>query len=103
MGVMRRFVSAFTEMQTNLGLAPVSREEQAIILESRPTWVKVFSPLLLALHRWRMWRSGTFAVRPFKYAVYVEDETQRREFTVDCPTARWIRQRGPTLDVDPAK
>jgi len=102
-GIMRRFVSAFTETQANLGLAPVSRAEQAIILGSRPQWVKIFSPLLLAMHRWRMWRSGAFAVKPFKYALFVGEETQRREFTVDCPTARWIRQGRRTLDVDPAK
>ena len=103
MGLMRRFVSAFTETQANLGLAPISRSEQTIILNSRPRWVKIFAPILLAMYRWRMWRSGTFSVKPFQYALYTGDETQRRVFTVDHPTGRWIRQRGAAPDVDLAK
>jgi glycosyltransferase involved in cell wall biosynthesis len=103
MGLMRRLTSAFTETQANLGLAPISREEQTIILNTRPRWVKIFAPLLLAMYRWRMWRSGTFAVKPFRYAIYTGDQPQRQEFIVDRPTARWIRQRGVTPDVDLAK
>lgn len=92
MGIMRGFVSAFTETQANLGLAPISKTEHQAIYDSRPKWVSAFSPLLLAMYRWRMIRSGTFSVKPFRYSIFKDDEAERREFQVARPTGRWVRR-----------
>jgi hypothetical protein len=74
-GILRKFVAAFTETQANLGLAPVTAPEHARILAARPWWARgVFKHLLLARHRWRMWQSGAFAVKPFTYALYTHGD-----------------------------
>jgi glycosyltransferase involved in cell wall biosynthesis len=92
-GILREFVAAFTETEANLGLAPVSQAEQAIILQSRPWWVRVFKPVLLTAYRYRMWRSGAFSVKPFRYRIYTGDELERREFVAARPSARWRRNQ----------
>jgi glycosyltransferase involved in cell wall biosynthesis len=119
MGILRKFVAAFTETSGNLGLASVTVPEHAKIMDSRPWWARgIFKQWLLAQHRWRMWRSGAFAVEPFTYSIYTRESSavralpgtarrlpgldfdspgadihpERREFAVPAPTARWIRR-----------
>jgi glycosyltransferase involved in cell wall biosynthesis len=108
LGVLRRFVAAFTETQANLGLALVTADEQGRILDARPWWARVGKPVLIAQHRWRMWRSGAFSVAPFRYALYPPESATsgadcvptsssavaRREFSVLHPSARWRRSHG---------
>ena len=91
MAVLRRFVAAFTETEQNLGLARISQEEQGRILAQRPWWAKVFRHGLVAVHRARMWGSGTYGVKPFRYALFAGDRKERVEFEVSKPTARWRR------------
>jgi glycosyltransferase involved in cell wall biosynthesis len=93
-GILRQFVSAFTETHANLGLAPVTAPEHARMMAARPAWARLGRPLLIAYHRWRMWRSGTFGVRPFRYRLYTGNSTVRTEFVVDKPTGRWLRPTG---------
>jgi glycosyltransferase involved in cell wall biosynthesis len=120
MGILRKFVAAFTETSGNLGLAAVTVPEHAKIIASRPWWARgIFKHWLLAQHRWRMWRSGAFAVPPFQYEIHTRDSIdwidhagtarrrpglksgspdpqthpRRREFIVSHPTARWVRRR----------
>ena len=112
-GVLRRFVAVFTESDANLGRSPLTVQEQLKIRDARPWWVRISSPAILALHRWRMWRSGAFAVKPLRYAIYTRadsssattvadsksDESigmKRREFFVSIPTARWVRPPAPS-------
>ena len=90
-GVIRKFVAAFSETQANLGLASVTAGEQAHIFAARPWWARVGKPFLLTVHRWRMWRAGAYHVAPFRYAIYTDDRVVRKEFAVDRPTARWRR------------
>ena len=108
-GILRRFVAAFTETQANLGLAPVSAPEHARILAARPWWARgLFKQALLAQHRWRMWRSGAFSVAPFEYEIFPPARSvelaggglrserspglfQRQKFLVPRPTGRWVR------------
>jgi glycosyltransferase involved in cell wall biosynthesis len=89
--VLRKLVSAFAETRCNLGLAPVTLEEQAAILTTRPWWARLFKPGLIALHRWRLWRRGAFSVSPFRYAIHTHQSSHRVEFDVKRPTARWVR------------
>jgi hypothetical protein len=91
-GILRQFTSTFTETDSNLGLAPVSHREQQFILDSRPWCAKAFRQWLIVWHRFRMWRSGAYGVRPFRYALYVGDDDRRKEFVVERPTGRWVRR-----------
>lgn len=90
-GVMRQFVSAFTETGENLGLSPITTHEQAAISSARPAWVNLCAPLLLAAHRARMWASGAFRVQPFGYQIFTRGSTERKNFRAEKPTARWRR------------
>ncbi len=90
-GVMRRFVSAFSETGKNLGLSPITTREQAAISAARPAWVKLSAPLLLAAHRARMWASGAFRVQPFDYQIFTQSGAERKTFRAEKPTARWRR------------
>ncbi len=89
---LRRWVSAFTETGTNLGLAPVADRERAERDRRMPGWVRVAAPFFRALHGWGLWRRGLYAQRPFRYAVFTHTSPESRlEFAVDVPTGRWRR------------
>jgi glycosyltransferase involved in cell wall biosynthesis len=95
-GILRQFVSAFTETQVNLGLSAVTMPEHDRIMAARPWYVRAFRQAFLGMHRWKMWRSGAFGVRPFTYALHThrgEATGGRETFHVDRPTAKWRRKR----------
>lgn len=90
-GMLRRFVATFTETGENLGLSPVTAAEQAMIVASRPWWVKGLLPLWLLRHRLRMMASGAYGVKPFAYHIFTAGSLERSGFIAAKPTARWRR------------
>jgi glycosyltransferase involved in cell wall biosynthesis len=92
-GVLRHFVAAFGETSSNLGMSPLTYFEQSRILDARPWWARVARTILVFEHRFRMWRSGAYRVRPFQYALYVANGSARSKFNVPAPTGRWLRSR----------
>lgn len=90
-GILRKFVSAFAETGQNIGLLPISAEEQRAIIVARPWWVKATLPFWLARHRFRMWRAGASRVRPFSYQIHMPESSGRVTFEAKKPTSRWRR------------
>lgn len=90
-GVLRKFVATFAETGENLGRSPVTAEEQAMIVASRPWWVKGLLPLWLLRHRLKMRASGGYRVRQFAYQIFTPGVPERVGRVAERPTARWRR------------
>jgi len=90
MGILRRFVSAFTDSGANLSLGAQGRKEKKRMFDLAPGWARVLTPLLVAQHRVRRSLGGIYRQAPFDYALYTQDSPDRRKlFHVAHPTFVW--------------
>lgn len=89
-GVLRRFLSAFTETGENLALSPAAVCEQPMKLAEMPRWIRLARPMLLLIHRFRLVFSGVYFQKPFSYSLYTLNNSLRRTtHHVLHPKARW--------------
>lgn len=85
-------LSAFAETGANLSASgnPRAAEESRRLALSAPAAVRALKPVVLLAYRLRRWRSGAYALKPHKYAVYTAaDARLRRCFNVNEPAFRW--------------
>jgi hypothetical protein len=92
MGVMRSFLSVFTETSANLGRTETAIREAREIFESAPRWAQKASNLVIGHYRTRRFLAGLYRCSPHDYAIYTrESPTKRQHFHVANPTFRWVR------------
>ena len=90
MGVLRRFVTAFTDTGENMNLKPNARKEFREMVQSAPWWARQSAPLLKIHHRLRRLIYGIYVQKPFAYSIYsLKSPQQRVPHQVDHPTFLW--------------
>ncbi len=91
MGVLRQYISSFTETGNNLALSANGLAERAVKVRLTPAWIQKTSPLWIAYHRLRMLASGPFQ-RPFSYELFTKVSPGKRVTKqVAHPQAVWTR------------
>lgn len=92
LGVMRDFLSVFTETEVNLGRSSTAEREAARMAARAPAWARQAAPLIVAHYRLRRLISGAYSCQPHSYCIYTVDSPERRRlFEVKEPTFRWVR------------
>ena len=90
MGLLKRFISTFTDTGENLILSPDALAEQVRLRESAPAWVQKLAPLWALDFRIRRLGAGIYWPRPLDYAIYTDESRERRRtFEVRKPTFIW--------------
>jgi len=89
-GVLRRFVSAFTDTGANMNLSANAQRERKKMRDAAPGWARALAPALVAQHRLRRWLGGVYRQGPIDYAIYTRKSPKQREsFHVGRPTFLW--------------
>jgi glycosyltransferase involved in cell wall biosynthesis len=90
MAVLRRYLSVFTQTDSNLTLSPCTRREARQIFETAPRWAQLGWPLVMLHHRLRRLFNGLYQPSPFSYSLYTPASPGRRvTVQVSRPTFRW--------------
>ncbi len=95
MGVLRRFTSAFTETEQNLGVGGTADAEFLDLRARMPAHVRRFLPLYEVYHKVRSLLAGTRSHPPFSYDLFLRGQGDLREhFDAPNPTAVWRGRTG---------
>ena len=95
MGVLRRFTSAFTETEQNLGVGGIADAEFLELRSRMPAHVRRFLPVYEVFHKVRSLLAGTRSHPPFSYEIFLRGRAQARQcFDVQNPTAVWRGRTG---------
>ena len=95
MGTLRRFTSAFTETDANLGVGGAADREFLELRARMPGHVRRGIKLYELWHKVRSVLSGSRHAAPFSYEIYTDfDLTAKKSFDVPHPTAVWKGRTG---------
>jgi glycosyltransferase involved in cell wall biosynthesis len=90
MGLLHQFTTTFADIGTNMGLAANSYKERKILRSGAPVWARWFKPLVVTHHRARRLFSGAYFQKPFGYAIYTTESSNKRVARrVENPTFFW--------------
>jgi glycosyltransferase involved in cell wall biosynthesis len=85
---LHEFTSAFGLTGENLSQRSTAREEERALRANAPCWARASAPLLRQFRHLEKLLRGGYSSRPITYQLYVDDEPERRSFTVERPSSR---------------
>ena len=95
MGIVRQYLSVFTDTGVNMNLSANARREKKLMAEAAPGWARKLAPLLVWRHRLRRLMGGSYRQKPFDYAIYTLESPDRRVVhQVERPTFIWKERMG---------
>lgn len=90
MGLLQQFTSTFTQMSTNMSLAPKAQVEKQRLRQFAPAFARSFAPVIIAHYRLRRLLGGAYFQKPFEYSIYSNTSPRTRvTYQVNKPTAIW--------------
>jgi len=92
-GVMRFFVSIFTETGENMNLKPNAQRERKLKQSLAPAWIRKMEKPLLFAYKVKSVLRGLYFQKPFDYSIYsLSNPEHRVTHKVNHPTAVWGRK-----------
>jgi glycosyltransferase involved in cell wall biosynthesis len=89
-GVLGKFLSAFTDTGANMNMAPNAQREKKLMAEMAPAWARKMALGLVWRHRLNRLVRGAYRQKPFDYAIYtLAGSNGRVAHHVEHPTFIW--------------
>ena len=89
-GVLGKFLSAFTDTGDNLGVSPDGQREKNLLAGMAPAWARKWALALVWRHRFNRLIRGAYRQGPFDYAIYTLGGANGRVVHhVEHPTFLW--------------
>lgn len=89
-GILGKFLSAFTDTGANMNMAPNAQREKKLMAGMAPWWAQKLAPALVIQHRLNRLLRGAYRQKPFDYAIYTLTSPDQRTIQhVERPTFVW--------------
>jgi glycosyltransferase involved in cell wall biosynthesis len=89
-GILGKFLSAFTDTGANLGMSSNAQRENKLLAEMAPAWARKLALALVWRHRINRLIRGAYRQEPFDYAIYtLAGSNGRVAHHVKHPTFVW--------------
>jgi glycosyltransferase involved in cell wall biosynthesis len=89
-GLLGEFLSVFADTGANMSLKPNAQAERRLLAAAAPAWARKLTLAIVWRHRFNRLISGAYRQKPFDYAIYTADGSNKRVVHhVERPTFLW--------------